>query len=202
MEWRGFDVELLNDIKAKHTYNELYPIIFPMYDNGTFKGWVSRTTDLELQKQRKYLYNKGFSRRNTVVGDYNEKENFVVLVEGYMDMLKARQYGAKNVCAILGWKITLEQVEKLKKAGIKNVISALDNDKYGRQGTKYLKQFFNVARFNYPDSTKDMGDISKKDFKEEMKNVRIYFENEAKHCKKRSKQRKDSGYQGRRKSKN
>jgi DNA primase len=162
MEARGFTPATLNKCNAKLTYNASYPIVFPMFDLGTFKGCVCRTTNKVVEQKRKYLYNEGFSRRSTLVGDYKSK--VVVLVEGYMDRLKFIQFGAKNVGAILGWKVTEQQITKLKEQGVEYVISALDNDKCGNEGTKYLKKFFKVIRFQYPDGVKDPGEMDKATF--------------------------------------
>jgi DNA primase len=157
---RGFNPGSLNKAGAKLTYNDSYPIIFPMRDMGEFKGWICRTTSPEIEQKRKYLYNKGFSRRNTIVGKYDNYR--VVVVEGYMDYLKAKQLGIKYVCAILGWKATQEQIEKLKKQGVTTIISALDNDECGKKGTAFLKQHFEVVPFQYPRGVKDMGDMTPK----------------------------------------
>lgn len=159
---RGFSATTLNKCKAKLTYNNAYPIVFPMFDLGKFRGWVCRTTNKRIEQKRKYLYNEGFSRRNTLVGDYNGK--VVVLVEGYMDRLKFIQFGAHKVAAILGWKITAQQISKLKEQGVEYVISALDNDSCGNRGTEYLKQFFKVIRFQYPKGVKDPGEMDQRTF--------------------------------------
>lgn len=161
---RGFTSSTLTEYKAKLTYtNENYPIIFPIMDNGRFRGYVCRTLNKRIQDKRgKYLYNKGFSRRDTLAGDY--KGPIVVLCEGYLDQLKLKQFGLKNVAAILGWKITTTQVEKLKAMGVKTVISALDTDKPGIKGTDYLHNFFDVIRFQFPKGAKDPGDLNKKQF--------------------------------------
>lgn len=163
MEERGFSNKTLRLAKAKLTYNVSYPIVFPMYDLNKFHGWVCRTDIKTIEKKRKYLYNEGFSRSSTLVGNYDSE--VVVIVEGYMDRLKMRQFGIKHVCAILGWKTTDEQIAKLKKQGVKHIISALDNDKCGKDGTTYLKQFFNVIRFQFPKGCKDPGEMNSKTFK-------------------------------------
>ena len=160
---RGFEPKSLNLCKAKLTYNDNYPIVFPMFDLGKFKGWVSRTTTPEIEAKRKYLYNTGFSRRDTLVGDYNNSK--VVLVEGYMDWLKMKQFGVKYVAAILGWKITKEQIEKLQKQGVKTIISALDADECGKKGTKELAKYFNVIPFQFLKGVKDPGEMNYKQFK-------------------------------------
>lgn len=156
---RGFTYQTLNRCKAKLNYNTLYPIIFPMFDNGVFKGWVCRTNNPETEKKRKYLYNTGFSRATTLVGDYDSCD-YVFVVEGYMDRLKFIQFGIDNVVAILGWKMSHEQELKLKKSGVKYIISALDNDTCGKEGTEYLKTIFrNVIRFRYIKGVKDPGEM-------------------------------------------
>lgn len=163
MKERGFNANVLNLAKAKVTYNISYPLIFPMFDNGVFKGWVCRTNKPDIAKKRKYLYNKGFSRATTLVGNYKNTDK-VVLVEGYMDMLKMRMFGIKKVAAVLGWKVTEEQIKKLKAQGITHIISALDNDECGRKGTEYLKRFFKVTRWQYLKHCKDPGEMTQKQF--------------------------------------
>lgn len=157
---RGFLPKTLNKCKAKITYNRSYEIIFPMIDNGKFKGWVCRTSIKAIEKKRKYLYNEGFSRATTLVGNYGKKD-YVFVVEGYMDRLGFIQNGEDNVVAILGWKMSPQQIQKLKDKGITKVISALDNDECGKKGTKYLENFFDVTRFTYLKGIKDPGDMSK-----------------------------------------
>lgn len=162
MKDRGFLASTLNKCKAKVTYNKSYPIVFPMLDNKEFRGWVCRTMNSTIEQKRKYLYNEGFSRRNTLVGNYNHHTIFVV--EGYMDYLKMKQNGAKYVAAILGWKITEQQIKKLKQNGVKTIISALDNDICGKKGTKELGKHFKVIKLPYPKHVKDPGDMNKKVF--------------------------------------
>ena len=134
-----------------------------MLDNGKFRGWVCRTMRKDIEAKRKYLYNEGFSRANTLVGNYGS-EKYVFVVEGYMDRLKFIQYGIDNVVAILGWKMSAEQERKLKEKGITHVISALDNDECGRKCTKYLQTIFKVTRFTYLKGIKDPGEMSEEKF--------------------------------------
>ena len=87
-----------------------------------------------------------------------------MIVEGFMDYLKAKQFGIKFVGAILGWKITEEQIEKLKNRGVVHIISALDNDEKGKDGTKELKKHFKVTKFQYKKGYKDIGQMDKEVF--------------------------------------
>lgn len=167
MMQRGFSPVTLNKCKAKVNYNAFYPIIFPIMDNGKFRGWVCRTMRKDVEQRRKYLYNEGFSRATTVVGNYGTKD-YVIVVEGYMDRLKFVQNGVDNVVALFGWKMSKQQYDKLTAAGVTKVISALDNDKCGRKGTQYLKSVFgpeNVLRFSYLKGIKDPGEMTPEAFK-------------------------------------
>lgn len=165
MKKRGFNKRALNVSKCKYNYNVAYPFIFPILDNGKFMGWVGRTMNPHVEKKRKYLYNEGFRKRDTLCGTY--EENCIPFIcEGFMDYLSLKTRGhVKNVVAILGWHISDEQVNKLKQKGITTVISALDNDEYGIKGTEYLKRFFNVIRFDYPADKKDVGEMSEEEIK-------------------------------------
>lgn len=177
MKHRGFTTSTLKKFGAKFTYNKNYPIVFPMYDNGIFRGYVMRTDDPTVEDQRKYMYNQEFRRRITLPGDY--KNSTVILVEGVLDMLKAKQYGIKYVAAVLGWKLTSEQFEKLKRCGVKTIICALDNDECGRKGYKYLKRIcsvnhISVKRIRYPKTMKDMGDLNKENSKLILKQIKQF----------------------------
>ena len=177
MKHRGFTTSTLKKFGAKFTYNKNYPIVFPMYDNGIFRGYVMRTDDPTVEDQRKYMYNREFRRRITLPGDY--KNSTVILVEGFLDMLKAKQYGIKYVAAVLGWKLTSEQFEKLKRCGVRTIICALDNDECGRKGYKYLKRIcsvnhISVKRIRYTKSMKDMGDLNKENSKLILKQIKQF----------------------------
>lgn len=162
MNKRGFKTSTLNKAQAKATYNKLYPIVFPMFDNGIFRGYVMRTDDPQVEGERKYMYCKSFRRKITLAGQY--KTDTVILVEGFLDKLAGNQLGFENIAAILGWKISSEQFEKIKRKKIKKIICGLDNDESGIRGYKYLKRMckeykISVVRIRYPKNVKDFGDL-------------------------------------------
>lgn len=178
MKDRGFDERSLTICKCKaNCYNVPYPIIFPIYDNGVFSGWVSRTTRKEVESQRKYLYNEGFKKRYTLCGHY-EENSVPFLCEGFLDYLSLKAKGrVKNVAAILGWHISDEQIKKLKQKNIKKVVGALDNpkiDKSGKKGLELLQKHFEVIPFPYPEGVKDTGEMNAKQIQEAIK--KIYYE--------------------------
>ena len=162
MKQRGFKMSILNMADARINATDSYKIVFPIMDNGVFRGYVGRTTDKEIEQKRKYIYNTGFRRSKTLAGVY--KGSSVLVVEGYLDMLKAMQYGVKNVVAVLGWKMSEQQQQKLLHRGVKTIVCGLDNDEAGEKGYKYLQSLnkFEVIRLKYPVGIKDFGDINLK----------------------------------------
>lgn len=168
MTERGFNAESMNCYGARYTYNDSYPLVFPLMDNGNFRGYVCRAiNNPELEQRRKYLYNKGFRRETTLCGNY-DRQKPVYVVEGYMDMLRLKTFGIENVVAILGWKISRTQVEKLINSGVTKVVCCLDNDKAGLKGFKELCKHFDVLKFQYKEGTKDPGEMSYEEFKRQL----------------------------------
>ena len=160
MEKRGFDREFLTKMRLKIIHCDIYGVLVPFSDNGKFKGYVKRAID--EKKLPKYRYNTGLSRQNTLVGDYYK--DWVIVTEGCMDWLKLRQFGVKNSVAILGWKITDVQISKLQQVTNK-IVCALDSTESGDKGYEYLKQYFDVVRFQFPSDTKDIGDMNENQFR-------------------------------------
>ena len=169
MRKRGFKMSTLNMAKAKINASDGYKIIFPIYDNGVFRGYVGRTTIKEIEEKRKYIYNTGFRRSNTLAGTYYGDS--VLVVEGFLDMLKAKQFGVKSVVAVLGWKMSLKQQRKLQRKRIKTIVCGLDNDAAGQKGYRYLCSLksFNVVRLHYPKGIKDFGDVTSELFEKRLK---------------------------------
>lgn len=172
MKKRGFTEKDLNMSHCRMSYNIAYPIIFPILDNGEFKGYVARTTNKHVEQFRKYLYNDGFRKRNTICGNYKEKQ-IVFVCEGFLDRLNLISKGhVKNVIALLGWHLSDEQLNKLKQKHITTVVSVLDNDSAGEKGTKLLQKYFNVIRFQFPEGIKDVGEMSEKQINKSLRRVR------------------------------
>lgn len=161
---RGFNRQTMQTLDVRENYNHIYGVVAPMMDIGKFKGYVCRATVNEFageEVSRKYLYNKGFSRSDTLVGRYDK--SWPVVTEGFLDYARLVQFGVENSCAILGWKATDRQISKLQQYTGK-IISALDNTESGENGTKYLANYFDVVRFQFPDYIKDVGEMKMHEF--------------------------------------
>jgi DNA primase len=62
------------------------------------------------------------------------RDNRVVIVEGYMDVIAAHQHGFTNVVACMGTSLTSEQLQQLHRF-TNNFVLALDADAAGQQAT-------------------------------------------------------------------
>lgn len=179
MKKRGFSRCDLNVADCRITSNKKYPMIFPILDNGAFKGWVCRTMDKDAEAGAKYLYNKGFWKRGTLCGTY-EENNIVFVCEGFLDYLSLKTRGGiHNVVALLGWHISDIQIEKLKGKGVKQVVCALDNpciDKSGKKGLELLSKHFKTVPFFYPKNKKDAGDMTKQEIKESVRRIKKRYD--------------------------
>jgi DNA primase len=115
-------------------------LIFPIRDvRGYVVGFGARALD---NTQPKYLNSPQtplFDKSSILYGIDQAKnaireQGFVVIVEGYMDVLMAHQYGRKNVVASMGTALTEKQVRVIKKL-TKKLVLALDADAAGDQAT-------------------------------------------------------------------
>ena len=129
---------IIESAKAKSGFYDRFRgrIIFPIFDlNNKICGFGGRTL---FDDDPKYLnspespvYNKssilyGLSEtRNDI-----RKENSVIIVEGYLDLLSLYQHGIKNVVATLGTALTSDHAKLLKRF-CENMVIIYDGDKSG-----------------------------------------------------------------------
>lgn len=167
---RGFASNTLKEFDVRINQSSNYPIIIPIYEEGVFKGYILRRTDSE---EPKYLFSRGFDKHHTIVG--NMFMTPILVVEGILDLMKARQYGFKNVCALLGWSASVYQLEKISKSSRK-IICALDNDKAGDRGYGILRNRFGkrLVKFPYPKKKKDICDLSLEEFNSSLKLLEVF----------------------------
>lgn len=108
------------------------------------------SSDTVLFNKRKNLY--GFKEKGTFI----RKKNYSILMEGYMDVLKAHSFGFDTAIASLGTAFTSEQGELLKRYS-SNVIIAYDMDDAGQKAVErtglILKEHgFNIRVINFEDA--------------------------------------------------
>ncbi|MBX3054753.1 MAG: DNA primase [Caldilineaceae bacterium] len=86
------------------------------------------TADTPLFHKSSVIY--GFDKAYRAIRDADS----VVIVEGYMDVIAAQQFGFANVVACMGTAITEEQLRQLQRY-TNNFVLALDADNAGQQAT-------------------------------------------------------------------
>ena len=113
-------------------------VIFPIINTGgKVIGFGGR---IIAEGEPKYLNSKesaAFQKKNNLYGlnvtkDYVKKENRIILVEGYMDVISLYQAGIRNVSASLGTALTENQA-KLIKRYTSDVILSYDADSAGQK---------------------------------------------------------------------
>mgnify|MGYP000720787019 CR=1 FL=1 len=116
---------------------------FPVYDeNGYFVGWVFRPGHTDF----KYRFH-GLKTFDYVYGLPNAlseimKNKSVIIVEGPFDVLLAHSIGIKNVVAVFGSSISVNQTLLLGSYTDKFII-ALDSDKAGLEGAARSSKIIN-----------------------------------------------------------
>ena len=114
--------------------------MFPISDrNGRVVGFGARSLDDSMPKYINTPSSPVFDKRNILYGlhlakDSIRKNNEVVVVEGYMDVIAAHEYSFKNVVASMGTALTVEQVRQIRNLA-SSYILALDQDTAGQEAT-------------------------------------------------------------------
>jgi len=115
-------------------------LMFPIRDaGGRVVGFGARALDDSLPKYLNSPQTLIFDKSSSLYGiDFARpairKENLAVIVEGYMDVVVAHQYGFSNVVASLGTALTEKHVGIVKKL-TNRLVLALDADAAGEMAT-------------------------------------------------------------------
>lgn len=117
-------------------------IMFPLYDlNGKVVAYSGRiynkedpakyfnTRETEIFKKGELLYNYHRARNDA------RKKNQVIIMEGFMDVIRAHSIGITNVIAMMGTAVTKVQASLIKRMA-KEIILCFDGDEAGAKATK------------------------------------------------------------------
>lgn len=166
-------VLISKDTTSENVYDRFrLRLMFPIFDDrGRVVGFGGRA--LRAEDQPKYLnspesavYHKSYILygMNFAKPHIREKD-FVVVVEGYMDLISSYQAGVKNVVASSGTALTKEQL-KLIKRYTKNLVFSFDTDEAGLEAlTRAIENAqpmdFNIKVLLVPDGHKDPDECAK-----------------------------------------
>ena len=115
-------------------------LMFPICDiQGRVTGFGARALDDSLPKYINSPQTPIFDKSSILYGidkakSAIRKNNLVIIVEGYMDVLTAHQHGWRNAVASMGTSLTEKQVEGIKRL-TNNITLALDADLAGEEAT-------------------------------------------------------------------
>lgn len=115
-------------------------IIFPIFHlSGRVIGFGGRVLDDSLPKYinspETLVYNKGSNLYNLNFAKEDiRKKNYLIIVEGYTDVLITQQYEFNNVAASLGTALTTRQIDLIKRF-TDTVLIAYDADSAGNIAT-------------------------------------------------------------------
>ncbi len=117
--------------------------------DGRVLGFGARALDDSLPKYLNSPQTRLFDKSSTLYGIDRAKtaireRNSAIVVEGYMDVIVAHQYGYDNVVASLGTALTEKQVGIVKRL-TKNLTLALDADAAGEMAALRGREVINQA---------------------------------------------------------
>jgi DNA primase len=167
---RGFTPRTLKRFDFRNNASSEFPIIFPVYENGLFRGYMTRALD---DRKDKYRISKGMRKTEIVFGRvYPGKP--VIVTEGPFDAMKTWQNlrtlrmggGELGIASPLNWSTSERQAEKLAVASA--ILVAFDNDEAGRGGYDLMRRRLGVARpvvqFPIPKWIHDMAELEPREF--------------------------------------
>ena len=155
LKTKGYsELDILNAgliIKSpKGTYYDRFRnrVMFPVFDyRGRLIGFGGRVMDdtkpKYLNSPETQVFKKGINLYGLNFVVKNLTDDFIIIVEGYMDCIALHQYGITNAAASLGTALTINQAKLIKKY-VEKVIIAYDADVAGQmatlRGLEILKQ--------------------------------------------------------------
>lgn len=147
---KGHSVDLLNKIGLCSEDHDIYNsrLMFPLHDlNGKVIGFSGRiitsgkqnkylnTKETELFKKGKLLYHYHIAKEEARV------KKSVIIMEGFMDIIRASTVGIKNTVATMGTALTKDHIKEIKRLS-NNIILCFDGDEAGVKATLASGELF------------------------------------------------------------
>lgn len=141
---KGIKLDKLIELGLSNTMsNDLFlnRIMFPLYDlSGNVVAFSGRIYN--MKDSSKYINTKEtsiFKKGNLLYNYHNAREHlkkndYVIIMEGFMDVIRASTVGINNCVATMGTAFTKEQAFIIRKM-TDNVILCFDGDKAGEDAT-------------------------------------------------------------------
>ena len=180
---KGNSLEELNDIDLSNTNRDTFidRIMFPLHNaNGKVIGFSGRIYNGEdLNKYQNTKETPIFKKRENLFNYHRAKEDIrksksVIVMEGFMAVIRAYTVGIKNCIATMGTALTSEQLTLIKKLS-PNIYLCYDGDNAGKMATlkngeEFLKAGVNTKVISLYDGL-DPDDYIIKNGKEAFQNL-------------------------------
>lgn len=140
---KNYELSTLNRIGLSSDNYDIYNdrIMFPLYDVSgrvvAFSGRIYKdngqnkylnTKETDIFKKGEILYHYHIAKEECRL------KKSVIIMEGFMDVIRASSVGIKNTVALMGTALTKEQINLIKRLST-NIILCLDGDDPGRNAT-------------------------------------------------------------------
>ena len=150
LESKSYDLVTLNKAGLSSDNHDIYNdrIMFPLYDiSGRVVGFSGRiykdngqnkylnTKETEIFKKGEMLYHYHIAKEEC------RKKNTVIVMEGFMDVIRASTIGIKNTVALMGTALTKDQMQLIKRLA-STIILCLDGDDPGVHATLSIGEEF------------------------------------------------------------
>lgn len=140
---KKYSIKELEDLGLSYNNKDLYinRIMFPLFDvSGRVVGFSGRIYN--TTSDSKYVNTKEtviFKKGEMLYNYHNAKDEarnlkYVIVVEGFMDVIRLHMAGYNNVVALMGTSLTKEQISLLKRLS-NNIYLSLDGDDPGKKAT-------------------------------------------------------------------
>ena len=180
---KGHSLEELNDIDLSNTNHDTFinRIMFPLHNaNGKVIGFSGRIYNGEdLNKYQNTKETVIFKKRENLFNYHRAKEDIrksksVIVMEGFMAVIRAHTVGIKNCIATMGTALAPEQLALIKKLS-NNIYLCYDGDNAGKtatlkNGEEFLKAGINTRVISLSDGL-DPDDYIIKNGKEAFQNL-------------------------------
>ncbi|MFA5878983.1 MAG: DNA primase [Candidatus Margulisiibacteriota bacterium] len=119
-----------------------------IFNNEINTGKYINTEETLLFNKRQVLF--GLNQAKNVISE----NNALILMEGYLDVIFAHQFGFKNTVGSMGTALTEEQIKKIKRL-TNTIYLAFDSDEAGKKAEARNSELLNAAELkvfliNYP----------------------------------------------------
>lgn len=138
---KNYSIKDISLIGLSNMDKDLYinRIMFPLFNtNGDTIGFSGRIYNMKsdskyINTRETLIFKKGENLYNYhLAKDEARKEKFLIVVEGFMDVIRLYSIGVKNVVALMGTSLTKEQTTLIKRTST-NIILMLDGDNPGKK---------------------------------------------------------------------